>query len=97
MRRAFPLAARGGGIGLQSALICARFTMSLHTFCSRAMKAAYSAVGPPPLTALSVAKRSVTALERSALDDSSWILRTTSAGVPAGTWTPYHCDVSKSL
>ena len=56
--------------------------MSFQIPCSRAMNAANSAAGPPPPTALSVAKRSVTALERSALYDSSCSRFTTSADVP---------------
>ena len=51
----------------QSGLMRARLTMSLQMRCSSLMKAANSAAGPPPPTALSVAKRSVTALERRAL------------------------------
>ena len=71
--------------------------MSLQIFCSCAMKAANSRDGPPPPTALSLAKRSVTALDRSAFRLSSCSFFTMSGGVPAGARMPYHCEVSKFL
>ena len=81
----------------QAAVMLARLTMSFQMLCSRLMNAANSLAGPPPPTALSVAKRSVTALDFSALYDSSCNRLTISGGVPAGAIIPYHCEVSKSL
>ena len=51
----------------QSGLMLARLTISLQIRCWSLTKAAYSDDGPPPPIALSVAKRSVTELARSAL------------------------------
>ena len=85
-----PLRKKTPGPGLQSALMLARLTISLQIFCSLKMKEANSDEGPPPPTALSEAKRSVTADDLSALRDSSCSRFTTSGGVPAGARMPYH-------